>query len=128
MDNRPSTSHGAASISSIPSLTILNQMKEKLSTLEEQYNILMDQKEQGKTIIKYIKEQRQAYKNMSGQRYWEKQTQLTIDILGAKREELLMKIDRKMRKIEQTKAAIDAYTKAIEDEDKENDNTMTTAL
>jgi len=103
-------------------------MEEKLLTLEEQYLILMDQKEQGELIVGYIKDRRQAYENLSGRRYWEKQTQLTIDILNVKRDELIAKIGRKMAKIEQIKAAISVYVSAIEDEDKENTNRTITNL
>jgi len=105
MENQLSTSHGA----------VLKRMEEKLLTLKEQYLILMDQKEQGELIVGYIKDRRQTYENLSGRRYWENQTQLTIDILNVKRDELITKIGRKMVKIEQIKAA-------IEDEDKENTN------
>ena len=122
MENQLPTSHGAASLNSIPNTVILKRMEEKLLTLEEQYLILMDQKEQGELIVGYIKDRRQAYENLSGRRYWEKQTQLTIDILNVKRDELIAKIGRKMAKIEQIKAAISVYVSAIEDEDKENTN------
>ena len=122
MENQLPTSHGAASLNSIPNTVILKRMEEKLLTLEEQYLILMDQKEQGELIVGYIKDRRQAYENLSGRRYWEKQTWLTIDILNVKREELLAKIGRKMEKIEEMKAAINLYSSAIEDEDKENTN------
>ena len=91
MENQLSTSHGAASLNSIPNTVILKRMEEKLLTLEEQYLILMDQKEQGELIVGYIKDRRQAYENLSGRRYWEKQTQLTIDILNVKRDELIAK-------------------------------------
>ena len=128
MENQLSTSHGAASLNSIPNTVILKRMEEKLLTLEEQYLILMDQKEQGELIVDYIKDRRQAYENLSGRRYWEKQTQLTIDILNVKRDELIAKIGRKMAKIEQIKAAISVYVSAIEDEDKENTNRTITNL
>ena len=128
MENQLSTSHGAASLNSIPNTVILKRMEEKLLTLEEQYLILMDQKEQGELIVGYIKDRRQAYENLSGRRYWEKQTQLTIDILNVKRDELIAKIGRKMAKIEQIKAAISVYVSAIEDEDKENTNRTITNL
>jgi hypothetical protein len=128
MENQLPTSHGAASLNSIPNTVILKRMEEKLLTLEEQYLILMDQKEQGELIVGYIKDRRQAYENLSGRRYWEKQTQLTIDILNVKRDELIAKIGRKMAKIEQIKAAISVYVSAIEDEDKENTNRTITNL
>jgi len=114
MENPPSTSYVVANESSILNVDVLKQWKRKLLTLEEQYVILMDQKKQGEHIVNYIKDRRQAYENLSGRRYWEKQTQLTIDILNAKRDEILTKIGRKMEKIEQMKVAIDVYTRTIE--------------